>query len=249
MKRREKNSALFRKIGPWLALIAITAALIVISPKVLYLSFSYLVDIPQGGGKWEQVNWFATIISGLATSLTLAIGGFVYFIAKDEEQSIKRNQVHLELNQRYSEYLKICLDNPDLPVQDYGEDITSQVITNFDLNILTKSEKAQALPDATELQELLKYKRTIAVYEILFTLMERAYVAYSAADDDFKIEQWQGWEQYIWDWLSRADFLLAYNRHIISDENDKKFMIFIKKICIAQSEGKTAVQHFGWNIK
>ena len=181
-------------------------------------------------GQWNRANSVATIISGLATAAGVLAAAWSFMRKTQEDREARENETHYELNQRYADYLQLTLDHPQLPVQDYGEDASWTRMHQIHLTAPLRS-----IDDLS----FIDYKKTVAIYEILYTLMERAYLTYARHDSGFKAKQWQGWEQYIKDWLARSDFKAIYNRHLKSDENDREFTTFIKQLIseIERAEG------------
>lgn len=199
--------------------IAIMILLAPLAAAKLFLDF--YKDYPQGAA-WGEASEIAAIISGLVTALGILAASWAFFRKSRDDREHHENQTHHELNKRYADYLELALAHPSLPVQDYGEDKywIQKAGSQFDLGV------ARGLDELT----LLEYKKTVAIYEILYTLMERAYITYATHNDHFRMKQWNGWNTYITDWLERGDFRIVWERHIRSTENDSSFTKYIEAI-------------------
>lgn len=111
--------------------------------------------------------------------LPLAILTFVW-----EQRKERRNEdeeIFQRLSDEYREFLKLVLDNADLQ--------------------LLRREGARA--ELTEEQK----ERRLAIFGILISLFERAYLlVYEEQMDKQTRRMWQSWEDYMREWLRRADF-------------------------------------------
>jgi hypothetical protein len=84
-------------------------------------------------------------------------------------------------------------------------------------------------------------RRELALWELLFTVTERAFVLYRASDarkarpDSFRARQWAGWREWCRRWAEREDFRLAWAELRGSAENDEAFGTFVDGL-IAEAE-------------
>jgi hypothetical protein len=221
-------SRIFEHIFTRLIAVLFIAVLILLAPlAAAKLFLDFYKDYPQGAA-WGEASDIAAIISGLVTALGILAASWAFFRRSRDERERHENQTHHELNKRYAEYLELALAHPELPVQDYGEDKSwsQKVGGQFD-SVILKGLGELTLPE---------YKKTVAIYEILYTLMERAYITYAAHTDQFRKNQWNGWNTYIADWLDREDFRLVWERHIRSADNDSNFTKYIESIAGGNKE-------------
>lgn len=198
-------------------------ALILLAPLAAATLFSGFYKEYPRGVVWSDASDIAAIISGLATALGVLAASWAFFGKSRDERDHREDQTHYEMNGRYADYLEVSLAHPELPVQDYGEDSywMSKVEGNSFVN-----DRPRELNDLT----YLEYKQTVAIYEMIFTMMERAYLTYADHEDDFRKRQWGGWNQYIRDWFGRSDFSTVWLRHIRSTENDSNFTKYIEEV-------------------
>src|SRR6478609_3097036 len=111
--------------------------------------------------------------------LPLAILTFVWEQRKERQNEDEK--IFQRLSDEYREFLKLVLDNADLH--------------------LLRREGIRAEPTA-EQQE-----RRLAIFGILITLGERAYLlVYEPKMDKQTSRLWRSWEDYMREWVRRADF-------------------------------------------
>jgi hypothetical protein len=137
--------------------------------------------------------------------LPFAIAIFIY-----EQRRERRNEdeeIFQRLSDEYREFLKLVLDNSDLQ--------------------LLRREGARQ--DFTEEQK----ERRFAIFGILISLFERAYLLVYEDDMDRKTQRlWQSWEDYMREWVRRADFRGALPE--LLEGEDEEFTQYIRKL--AESE-------------
>jgi hypothetical protein len=111
--------------------------------------------------------------------LPLAIITFVWQQRKERQN--EQEEIFQRLSDEYREFLKLVLDNADLH--------------------LLRREGARA-----ELNEEQKERR-LAIFGILVSLFERAYLlVYEAEMDKQTLRMWKSWEDYMREWARRTDF-------------------------------------------
>ncbi len=139
--------------------------------------------------------------------LPLAILTFVW-----EQRKERRNEdeeIFQRLSDEYREFLKLVLDNADLQ--------------------LLRREGAR-----TELTEEQKERR-LAIFGILISLFERAYLlVYEEKMDKQTRRMWQSWEDYMREWVRRADFRDALP-HLLEGE-DEEFTLYISGLMNEQQQ-------------
>ena len=110
--------------------------------------------------------------------LPLAIAFFLHEQRKERDN--EEEEVYQLLSDAYIDFMKLVLANPDLQLR-------SQAST----------------PDLTPEQQ----ERMQAMFEILISLFERAYLLLFEADMKPKqARRWRSWEDYMSEWCQRADF-------------------------------------------
>lgn len=159
---------------------------------------------------WDLANVIFAVASSYVTALTIVVAAITYTSSELAGKKQRENDAHNELNERYVAFLELTLNNADFGVQD------------FSLPFCTSIYSAdQSRPD------FLKYKKQVIIYEILNSLLERAFVVYRDQDSDFKRRQWNGWHSYTIEWFSRPDFTLIWSNHIQCYDYDQTFNSFM----------------------
>jgi len=114
--------------------------------------------------------------------IPVAIG--LYMVNKQKERRDKDYGTYDTLDDKYIDYLKLCLDYPDLDVGDTPK-----------ANVGVLSPEQQ--------------QRELVMFSILVSIMERAYLMYEDRSYRVREQQWAGWETYIEQWGRRANFKSA----------------------------------------
>ncbi len=139
-------------------------------------------------------------------ALPFAIGVFIY-----EQRKERRNEdeeIFQRLSDEYREFLKLVLDNADLHL------LRREVVRR----------------DWTEEQK----ERRTAIFGILVSLFERAYLLVYEEDMDRHTQRlWQSWEDYMREWLRRADFREALPEQLQGEDPD--FTKYIERLAKEES--------------
>lgn len=133
--------------------------------------------------------------------LPLAIATFVW--EQRKERANEQEEIFQRLSDEYREFLKLVLDNADLH--------------------LLRREGARA--ELTEEQK----ERRLAIFGILISLFERAYLlVYEEAMDKQTRRMWQSWEDYMREWVRRADFRGALPE--LLEGEDEEFTRYVHEL-------------------
>ena len=133
--------------------------------------------------------------------LPLAILTFVW--EQRKERRNEEEEIFQRLSDEYREFLKLVLDNADLH--------------------LLRLEGARS--DFTEEQK----ERRQAIFGILISLFERAYLlVYEEHMDKQTRRMWQSWEDYMREWVRRADFRDALPA--LLEGEDEEFTHYISEL-------------------
>lgn len=147
----------------------------------------------------------------LATIISVAIGVILFVQGRHRDaEARERELVRLReqqvtesfnaLDAKYIEYVKLCLQRPDLDVFD------------------TPLQRAAAPTAAQKREEAM-------MFSILISVLEHSYLMYRDQTDPFKQEQWTGWEAYIKSWLKRQNFVDEWQR--TKKEFDPSFVKYV----------------------
>jgi hypothetical protein len=172
----------------------------------------------------QEIHDIVEIVSFVA----VIVGAFIarsewHLHIKDEKEDAEKDRlqdaqrVYREVDQRFFEFLKLCIDRPRL-------DCYSLPISGGTCLPLTEEEKQQ--------QKLL-YTALTDLFEVAFTLY------HGKRDDNQELQdlyekQWRGWEAYIRKFLSRPTYLETWNE--IRDEYDEGLQIYLDKLSHAMTQ-------------
>ncbi len=132
---------------------------------------------------FDSIRDLFELLSYIAAVIGIPLAIYTYYKGKQEEQKIKEKEVLFTSHTLYVDYLKLCLEHPQLNTYNYPEGSLSE-----------------------------KEKKELIIFEILFTYLESAYLYYRNQSDEIRRRQWKGWEEYIKDFSSNENFVKAWNR-------------------------------------
>jgi hypothetical protein len=121
------------------------------------------------------------IASYVVTVIGLPLAILVFIYEQRRERDNEEEEIFQRLSDEYREFLKLVLDNADLQ--------------------LLRREGAPPVLTAEQKE------RRQAIFGILISLFERAYLlVYEEKMDKQARRLWQSWEDYMREWVRRADF-------------------------------------------
>ena len=147
---------------------------------------------------------------------------FVFVIERSKERENEQEEIFQRLSDEYREFLKLVLENADL-------------------RLLRHHGASQ---DLTEEQ----LERRDAIFGILVSLFERAYLlVYEERMARQELRRWKSWEDYMREWVRRADFRDALPS--LLEGEDEAFTRYI--VALAQAAGGPAMAlpalaPYGW---
>lgn len=148
--------------------------------------------------------------AGLVTALGFPFAIFSYFKRKRiEEQFAQRaadEDAYAKLFDDYNDFLKLVIENPQVNLADEP---------------LTSLEQS-----GSERDPYLRVK-AISMFNIFLSIAERAFLLYKNASVTARREQWDGWQAYIVDVLSRPDIRVMYESH--KSTYDRSFVVEVDK--------------------
>ncbi len=145
-------------------------------------------------------DWFE-LLSYAAAIVGFPLAIFIYYKDKVKERKIKEKEVLFTSHSLYVDYLKICLENPELEV--YNTSINNPQFSQ-------------------------KEKRELIVFEILFAYLESAFLYYEDQSPEIKHKRWEGWINYIREFSQQENFRRAWE--LTSGQWDLDFMKFMNDI-------------------
>jgi len=143
------------------------------------------------------------LLSYIVTIIGLPVAIVIFVIEQRKERQNEEEEIFQRLSDEYREFLKLVLENADLQ--------------------LLRREGARK-----ELTEEQKERRD-AIFGILVSLFERAFLlVYEPNMDKQTRRMWQSWEDYMREWLRRADFREALPT--LLEGEDEEFMLHLNAL-------------------
>ena len=147
------------------------------------------------------------MLSYVVTIVGLPLAIVTYVLEQRKERQNEEEEIFQRLSDEYREFLKLVLDNSDLR--------------------LLRREGRQS--DLTEDQA----ERRLAIFGILISLFERAYLlVYEEKMSRHTQRMWQSWEDYIREWLRRAEFREALP--LLLEGEDEDFTRYLRTLVASQ---------------
>lgn len=142
-------------------------------------------------------------LSYVVTVIGLPFAIIVFIMEQRKERDNEEEEIYQRLSDEYREFLKLVLDNADLQ--------------------LLRQEGVRH--ELTEEQK----ERRLAIFGILISLFERAYLLVYEEDMDKKARRlWQSWEDYMIEWVRRAEFRDALPN--LLEGEDEEFTRYIRML-------------------
>jgi hypothetical protein len=151
---------------------------------------------------WEVASFVVTVFA-----LPFAI--FLFLFEQRKERDSEDEEAYQLLQNAYSDFLKIVLDNPDLQL---------------------RSAAATSLNDEQRERELI-------IFEMLVALFERAYiVSYEPDLRGVALRRWNSWDDYMREWCRREDFYYLLPQLLRGEDPD--FAAYIRRVADEEHPGK-----------
>jgi hypothetical protein len=142
-------------------------------------------------------------LSYVVTVVGLPFAIVVFILEQRKERDNEEEEIYQRLSDEYREFLKLVLDNSDL-------------------HLLRREGVRQEL---TEEQK----ERRLAIFGILISLFERAYLLVYEDDMDKKARRlWRSWEDYMLEWVRRVEFRDALPG--LLEGEDEEFTQYIRQL-------------------
>lgn len=155
---------------------------------------------------WETASFVVTVFG-----LPFAI--FLFLHEHRRERDSEDEEAYQLLQNAYSDFLKIVLDNPDLQ-----------------LRSATKSD------NLTDEQR----ERVLIIFEMLIALFERAYiVSYEPDLNGVALRRWNSWDDYMREWCRREDFYYLLPQLLRGE--DPHFAAYIRSVADEERGGTLLV--------
>lgn len=161
--------------------------------------------------------WTA-VVSNLATATGVVIALVVYFRERRQHLDSRALDRFLAVNEQYRDYLKMFIEHPEL------------------------HEKVPYAPRASE--KSVEDRERGALFEIKVCELESAYFLYIKQRTEFERAQWQGWHDYMIDWLSNPKFRKAWEDGL-GDEYDRDFKEYMDDLLAGLKDREKAYLQAG----
>ena len=119
----------------------------------------------------EYVNIFQ-LIANIVTAFGLPFAIIAFLLQKKKENQVESENTFHQLDETYVSFMQLCLANPDLDI--FGNAI----------------EGGYHQTDE-------QLRREHAIFGILISLFERAHVMFRDKTQEFRMNQWLGWIEYM----------------------------------------------------
>ena len=142
------------------------------------------------------------LLSYVVTVVGLPFALFIFIFEQRKERENEEEEIYQLLSDAYADFLKLVLENPDL-----------------------KLHTQAATPNLSEEQQ----ERMLAIFEILVSLLERAYLlAYEENMAGNKLRRWRSWDDYMREWCRRDDFRAQLPQLLKGEDPD--FAAYIQRL-------------------
>ena len=143
------------------------------------------------------------MLSYIVTIIGLPVAIITYMLEQRKERQNEEEEIFQRLSDEYREYLKLVLDNSDL-------------------HLLRREGRQLALSED-------QAERRLAIFGILISLFERAYLlVYEEKMSRHTQRMWRSWEDYMREWLRRAEF--RESLPLLLEGEDVEFTRYIQKL-------------------
>lgn len=144
-----------------------------------------------------------TLLANLATFLGIPIAIFLFINEKARDRREREESTYAALDDKYIDFQRMCMEHPELDLYDTG------------------LETAPLLSPEQKIQQK-------AMFGILVSLLERAFVMYEDQSTKIKTTQWTGWKEYMQDYARRPVFQELWSE--CGAEYEKRFVKYMDKL-------------------
>lgn len=151
----------------------------------------------------ENVKNVLEASSYAVTILGVPIAIYLFYQEKRKERKEREYGTYNALDDKYIEFLNLCLQNTDLNIY--------YVKRNDNVDLTLDQERKQLI-----------------IFEILISILERAYLMYEDQNTLIKKEQWEGWNIYMYEWMRQENFKNSWK--ILGKQWEFNFINHMNKI-------------------
>jgi len=135
----------------------------------------------------DALQQILQIVSSIISILGVPAAIYVYYSTKRREQRDREYGTYNALDEKYLQYLELCLAHWDLDV--------------FEIPLPAQKKKVT----------LEQERKEQIIFAILVSILERAYLMYKDQSSEVKKAQFSGWESYMRIWCARKRFRQIWN--------------------------------------
>ena len=144
--------------------------------------------------------------SYVATIIGIPVATLIFLNEKRKERSAREVETYVYSNEKYIEFLKLCLEHSDLDCFDCSSRDPDVVATGLDV-------------------------KKLALLTILISTLETGFLLYRRHNTAIKTAQWKGWHEYMTMWAHRPDFRAAWP--VLGPQFDADFTAFMQELLSA----------------
>lgn len=138
-------------------------------------------------------------VAALFSAFALIPAAIIFLINQGDERTQRKDRRYKELDELYKEFLKLGMAYPRLRVTQYTPPASIASLSA---------------------DELLQRD---TLFEMLTSMLERAFLSYEFRKESYRREQWSGWAAYAADYCSREDYLEWWLRVVGQNDWDRAF--------------------------
>jgi hypothetical protein len=145
---------------------------------------------------------FWEVASYVVTVIGLPLAILVFIAEQGRERRNEEDEVYQLLSNAYNDFLRVVIENPDLRLRSQS---------------------------ATEELSAEQQERMLLIFDMLISLLERAYVtAYSERMTPAQRRRWNSWEDFMREWVRRDQFY--YRLPTLLKGEDPAFAGYMQKL-------------------
>jgi hypothetical protein len=149
----------------------------------------------------DTVLNYAQFIAHIVTILGLPAAIISYMMESSWRRRDRENGTYSSLDDKYLDYLQLCVDHPELEMFDAVESTRD----NYEPR-----------------EQIQRY----AMFETLISIFERAYLMMQDHSSEARRRQWRGWEEYLKSWSKHPDFPVLWEK--LGGQFDSEFVAYVK---------------------
>lgn len=168
--------------------LVLAGALVLLLIVACVVGFVLTFPEPAPPGREPTEPWAYRVTKHVllwSQAVGIPVAIVLFFVEKRRERSEREYGTYNSLDEKYLEYLKVCLAHPNLDVFD----------------VAREGEHTRAVTREEEI-----------IYTMLIAIFERAYLLYEDKSEKVRTQQWAGWDRYMDAWAARPKFRAAWER-------------------------------------